>query len=135
MAEDSTQSSLLIVDDEPEIRDILCDLLCVEHDCEMVGSAEDALLCLGERECLAVGLAGRRKVICGCGALLEFSPQLILGCFTELAFYEGIDPNCSGCINCGWIRYCFITTSYPQPTCHISIYRSLASDCWCCCCL
>ena len=34
---------ILIVDDEPEIRTVLCDLLCAEYECESACSAEEAL--------------------------------------------------------------------------------------------
>ncbi len=37
------KSRILIVDDEPEITEILSDLLSVEYDCQKVGLAEDAL--------------------------------------------------------------------------------------------
>ena len=39
---------VLIVDDEPDIREMLCDLLRFEYDCEAAASAEDALLLLNE---------------------------------------------------------------------------------------
>ena len=42
------KSQILIVDDELEITEILRDLLSLEHDCQTVGSAEDALACLAE---------------------------------------------------------------------------------------
>jgi putative nucleotidyltransferase with HDIG domain len=42
------KSRILIVDDELEITEILSDLLNVEHDCQKVGSAEDALARLAE---------------------------------------------------------------------------------------
>lgn len=44
------RSPILIVDDEPEITEILSDLLSAEHDCTTAGSAEDALERLAERE-------------------------------------------------------------------------------------
>jgi response regulator RpfG family c-di-GMP phosphodiesterase len=37
---------VLIADDEPEIREVLSDLLSIHYDCETVGSAEEALACL-----------------------------------------------------------------------------------------
>ena len=37
------KSRILIVDDEHEITEILCDLLSTEHECHKVGSAEEAL--------------------------------------------------------------------------------------------
>ncbi|MGB9177629.1 MAG: response regulator, partial [Pyrinomonadaceae bacterium] len=44
MPETPRQSvSILIVDDEPEIRSILSDLLCKEFDCTLAASAEEAL--------------------------------------------------------------------------------------------
>ena len=43
------ESSILIVDDEYEIADILSDLLSGEHDCQTAGSAEQALRRLTER--------------------------------------------------------------------------------------
>ncbi len=42
------KSRILIVDDEVEITEILCDLLSEEHHCEKVGSAEDALARLAD---------------------------------------------------------------------------------------
>jgi len=38
-----SRSTILIVDDEHEIREILCDLLSDEHDCTAAASAEEAL--------------------------------------------------------------------------------------------
>jgi response regulator RpfG family c-di-GMP phosphodiesterase len=40
------RSRVLVADDEPEIRDVLYDLLSPAYDCAAVGSAEEALLCL-----------------------------------------------------------------------------------------
>ncbi|MDT4895106.1 MAG: cyclic di-GMP phosphodiesterase [Acidobacteriota bacterium] len=37
------RARVLVVDDEPDIRDILCDLLSFDYDCAAVSSAEDAL--------------------------------------------------------------------------------------------
>jgi putative nucleotidyltransferase with HDIG domain len=42
--------SILIVDDECEIREILCDLLGMDHNCKTAGSAEEALSHLAEYE-------------------------------------------------------------------------------------
>jgi putative nucleotidyltransferase with HDIG domain len=42
------KSRILIVDDEHEITEILSDLLSIEHDCQKVGSAEDALARLAD---------------------------------------------------------------------------------------
>jgi response regulator RpfG family c-di-GMP phosphodiesterase len=39
---------LLIADDDPAVRSVLEEFLCLEHDCESVGSAEEALRLLGE---------------------------------------------------------------------------------------
>ena len=39
-------SRVLVADDEPEIRDVLYDLLSPAYECTAVGSAEEALLCL-----------------------------------------------------------------------------------------
>jgi len=44
------KSRILIVDDEVEITEILCDLLSEEHHCEKVGSAEDALARLADSD-------------------------------------------------------------------------------------
>jgi len=44
------KSRILIVDDEREITEILYDLLSVEHDCQKVGSAEDALAWLARSD-------------------------------------------------------------------------------------
>jgi len=43
MRQESFTSRILIVDDEPEITDILADLLSAQLDCETAGSAEEAL--------------------------------------------------------------------------------------------
>src|SRR3954471_16819057 len=40
------RARVLVADDEPEIRDVLFDLLSPAYDCAAVGSAEEALLCL-----------------------------------------------------------------------------------------
>jgi response regulator RpfG family c-di-GMP phosphodiesterase len=40
--------SILVVDDEPEIREVLCSLLGDQYQCTPVGSAEEALVCLRE---------------------------------------------------------------------------------------
>ena len=40
------RARVLVADDEPEIRDVLFDLLSPVYDCAAVGSAEEALLCL-----------------------------------------------------------------------------------------
>jgi response regulator RpfG family c-di-GMP phosphodiesterase len=42
----SRRARVLVADDEPEIRDVLFDLLSPAYDCAAVGSAEEALLCL-----------------------------------------------------------------------------------------
>jgi len=41
---------LLIADDDPAVRCVLEEFLCLEHDCESVGSAEEALRLLGESD-------------------------------------------------------------------------------------
>ncbi|MDQ3817024.1 MAG: response regulator [Acidobacteriota bacterium] len=41
---------VLIVDDEPDIREVLCDLLRFDYDCAAAASAEDALSLLSETE-------------------------------------------------------------------------------------
>jgi len=41
---------VLIVDDEPDIREMLCDLLGFDYDCEAAASAEEALAELSENE-------------------------------------------------------------------------------------
>jgi len=38
-----TKHSVLIIDDDEQIRDLLRDLLAVDHNCDLAGSAEDAL--------------------------------------------------------------------------------------------
>src|ERR1051325_4119283 len=40
------RARVLVADDEPEIRDVLYDLLSPAYECAAVGSAEEALLCL-----------------------------------------------------------------------------------------
>ena len=44
------KARILVVDDEPEIREVLCSLLADDYFCEGVGSAEDALSVLHDRE-------------------------------------------------------------------------------------
>ena len=41
---------VLVADDEPEIRDVLYDLLSPSYECTAVGSAEEALLCMRRKE-------------------------------------------------------------------------------------
>ncbi|HVF41719.1 MAG TPA: HD domain-containing phosphohydrolase [Pyrinomonadaceae bacterium] len=43
-------SRVLVADDEPEIRDVLYDLLSPAYECTAVGSAEEALLCLHRKQ-------------------------------------------------------------------------------------
>jgi putative nucleotidyltransferase with HDIG domain len=50
MPDAGIRSRILIVDDEREITEILSDLLRAEHDCEMAGSAEEALVRLRRDE-------------------------------------------------------------------------------------
>ena len=40
------RARVLIVDDEPEIREMLCDLLGIDYECEGASSAEEALALL-----------------------------------------------------------------------------------------
>jgi putative nucleotidyltransferase with HDIG domain len=47
---DQTKSTILIVDDEREITEILCDLFSSQYDCATAGSAEEALEQLTQRE-------------------------------------------------------------------------------------
>ncbi|MDQ3919946.1 MAG: response regulator, partial [Acidobacteriota bacterium] len=44
------RARVLIADDEPEIRAVLSDLLSRRYECTTVGSAEEALACLRERD-------------------------------------------------------------------------------------
>lgn len=44
------KARILVVDDEPEIREVLCALLSNDYLCESAGSAEDALSVLRERD-------------------------------------------------------------------------------------
>src|SRR5256885_17270892 len=46
----SGRARILIVDDEPEIRNVLCELLGDDYDCAAAGSAEQALALLHERQ-------------------------------------------------------------------------------------
>ena len=46
----NTKARLLIVDDEPEVRDLLCTLLCEAYSCRSTPSAEDALALLRAEE-------------------------------------------------------------------------------------
>ena len=51
MSEESLgKARILVVDDEPEIREVLCALLGDDYECEAVGSAEEALARLGSDE-------------------------------------------------------------------------------------
>jgi putative nucleotidyltransferase with HDIG domain len=50
MRQESPESRILIVDDEPEITEILADLLSTELECETAGSAEEALVRLRQSE-------------------------------------------------------------------------------------
>ena len=50
MSAEVTRASILIIDDEREITEILSDLLSDEHDCATAGSAEEALERLRTRE-------------------------------------------------------------------------------------
>ncbi len=45
--ENNSKPRILVVDDEPEIRDVLCELLGFEYECQSAGSAEEALGLLG----------------------------------------------------------------------------------------
>ena len=50
MPEASTERArVLIVDDEPQIREVLCDLLEIDYECESVSSAEEALSVLAQK--------------------------------------------------------------------------------------
>lgn len=44
----ANKPSLLIVDDEPSVRELLHNVLCEEYDCSTVSSAEEALILLAE---------------------------------------------------------------------------------------
>ena len=46
---EQTRQSLLIADDEPEIRDVLKEFLCRRYDCTTISSAEEALALLSTR--------------------------------------------------------------------------------------
>lgn len=50
MPKETNESSILIVDDEYEIAEILADLLSADHYCETAGSAEEALERLPQRD-------------------------------------------------------------------------------------
>ena len=43
------RACILIADDEEEIRNVLCELLAEDYDCQLVASAEEALVCLRAR--------------------------------------------------------------------------------------
>jgi len=47
---ESTSPRILVVDDEPEIREVLCDLLCENYECESASSAEEALIRLKQKQ-------------------------------------------------------------------------------------
>jgi putative nucleotidyltransferase with HDIG domain len=44
----NAKARILVVDDEPEIREVLCELLCDDYECAAAGSAEEALQTLRE---------------------------------------------------------------------------------------
>lgn len=55
MPHDDFRSRILIVDDEREIREILCDLLSDDHNCETASTADEALALLRSQEfCLVI---------------------------------------------------------------------------------
>jgi response regulator RpfG family c-di-GMP phosphodiesterase len=82
MSEESRgKASILVVDDEPEIREVLCALLSDDYLCESVGSAEDALSLLREREfdliisdIMMSGMSGLEMV----PNVLELSPDAVV---------------------------------------------------------
>ncbi len=43
LEESSARARVLVVDDEPDIREMLCDLLGFDYECAAVASAEEAL--------------------------------------------------------------------------------------------
>lgn len=47
---ESKSPSILVVDDEPEIREVLCDLLSESYECETAASAEETLAALKRKE-------------------------------------------------------------------------------------
>src|ERR1044071_3473873 len=51
LEESSARARVLVVDDESDIREILCDLLGFDYDCAAACSAEEALAHLQTRNC------------------------------------------------------------------------------------
>jgi putative nucleotidyltransferase with HDIG domain len=51
LEETSSRARVLVVDDEPQIREVLCDLLGPDYECANASSAEEALEHLRAREC------------------------------------------------------------------------------------
>jgi response regulator RpfG family c-di-GMP phosphodiesterase len=75
------KARILVVDDEPEIREVLCALLSDDYLCDAVGSAEDALSLLREREfdliisdIMMSGMSGLEMV----PKVLELSPDAVV---------------------------------------------------------
>ena len=85
------ESSILIVDDEYEIAEILSDLLSCEHDCITAGSAEEALERLPERDFRLVisditmpGMSGLEML----PHVKEFSPDTVVVMISGLQTVE-----------------------------------------------
>jgi putative nucleotidyltransferase with HDIG domain len=82
MAETNGQRArVLIVDDEPDIREMLCDLLGYDYDCASAPSAEDALTQLRERKFQLVvsditmgGMSGLQMI----PHVLEIAPDTVV---------------------------------------------------------
>ena len=75
------QARVLIADDEPEIRNVLYDLLSPAYDCSAVGSAEEALARLRERgydlvisDIMMGGMSGLEMI----PRVLERSPDTVV---------------------------------------------------------
>ena len=77
----SPVASILVVDDEPEINNVLCDLLSVQYECASAGSAEEALELLRQQsfnlvisDITMTGMSGLEMV----PHVLDVSPQTVV---------------------------------------------------------
>jgi len=75
------KARILVVDDEPEIREVLCALLSDDYFCEAVGSAEEALSVLGSKgfdliisDIMMSGMSGLEMV----PKVLSISPDAVV---------------------------------------------------------
>ncbi len=78
---ESTSPRILVVDDEPEIREVLCDLLSEDYECEAASSAEEALDLLKHKgftliisDIMMSGMSGLEMV----PHVFEFAPDTVV---------------------------------------------------------